>query len=143
MQEKIIEMLLKSDGYLSGQEISDKLGISRQAVWKNINALKQRGYEIESMKNRGYRLASLPSCLNALALAECLNTKVIGKKLIVLDTVGSTNDYLKKLGEEGCPNGTVVAAREQTKGKGRLGSVWQTKKDDGNAYSLLLRPIRA
>ena len=69
-----------------------------------------------------------------------MHNKIIGKNLIVLDSVDSTNDYLKKLGNEGCENGTVVAAREQTKGKGRLGRTWQSKKDDGIAFSVLLRP---
>ncbi len=140
MQEKIIETLLKSNSYVSGQDISSQLGISRQAVWKYINSLKEKGYVIESSTNKGYRLVSLPDYLNAEGIRRHLHTNVIGKNLIVLDSVGSTNDYLKKLGEEGCPNGTVVAAREQTRGKGRLGRVWQTKKDDGVAFSVLLRP---
>ena len=140
MQKKILDILLNADDFISGQEISEKLGVSRQAVWKAINALKQKGYEIQSVTNRGYHLVSSPNYLNESSLKSLLHNKIIGKNLIVLDSVDSTNDYLKKLGNEGCENGTVVAAREQTKGKGRLGRTWQTKKDDGIAFSVLLRP---
>lgn len=140
MQKKILDILLNTDDFISGQEISEKLGVSRQAVWKAINSLKEKGYEIQSVTNRGYRLVSSPDYLNESSLKSLLHNKIIGKNLIVLDSVNSTNDYLKKLGNEGCENGTVVAAREQTKGKGRLGRTWQTKKDDGIAFSVLLRP---
>lgn len=140
MQKKILDILLNTDDFISGQEISEKLGVSRQAVWKAINALKEKGYEIQSVTNRGYRLVSSPNYLNESSLKSLLHNRIIGKNLIVLDSVNSTNDYLKKLGNEGCENGTVVAAREQTKGKGRLGRTWQSKKDDGIAFSVLLRP---
>lgn len=140
MQKKILDILLNTDDFISGQEISEKLGVSRQAVWKSINALKEKGYEIQSVTNRGYRLVSSPNYLNESSLKTLLHNKIIGKNLIVLDSVNSTNDYLKKLGNEGCENGTVVAAREQTRGKGRLGRTWQSKKDDGIAFSVLLRP---
>lgn len=140
MQKKILDILLNADDFISGQEISEKLGVSRQAVWKSINALKEKGYEIQSVTNRGYRIVSSPNYLNESSLKSLLHNKIIGKNLIVLDSVNSTNDYLKKFGNEGCENGTVVAAREQTRGKGRLGRTWQSKKDDGIAFSVLLRP---
>ena len=97
MQKKIIELLTKTDGYVSGSEISEQLGVSRQAVWKAINSLKEQGYKIDSVTNRGYRLVAYPPHLNEPAIEKYLKTSVIGKKLIVLDEVGSTNDYLKKL----------------------------------------------
>lgn len=140
MQKKILDILLNTDDFISGQEISERLGVSRQAVWKSINALKEKGYEIQSVTNRGYLLVSSPNYLNESSLKSLLHNKIIGKNLIVLDSVDSTNDCLKKLGNEGCENGTVVVTREQTKGKGRLGRTWQSKKDDGIAFSVLLRP---
>ena len=140
MQNKILDILQNSNDYISGQEISFHLGVSRQAVWKSINSLKEKGYTISSVTNKGYRLEAAPKYLNENSLKKHLHNKIIGSKLVVLDSVGSTNDYLKQLGNDGCPNGTVVAAREQTKGKGRLGRVWKTKKDDGIAFSVLLRP---
>lgn len=140
MQDKILEILIKSDNYVSGQSISEKLGVSRQAVWKAIKSLKDREYKIDSITNKGYRLVSFPSYLNEKGIKTHLNTKIIGKELIVLDSVGSTNDYLKNLGSNGCKNGTVVAAREQINGKGRIGRAWEMKKDDCIAFSFILRP---
>lgn len=140
MQKKILELLTKTDGYVSGSEISEQLGVSRQAVWKAINGIKEQGYKIDSVTNRGYRLVAYPPHLNEPAIEKYLKTSVIGKNLIVLDEVGSTNDYLKKLGADGCENGTVAVAREQTQGKGRLGRVWKAKKDDSITFSFLLRP---
>lgn len=140
MQNKVLEILTKAEGYVSGQSISEQLGVSRQSIWKAINSLKDKGYEIKSVTNKGYQLVSAPSYLNEQSLNNYLKTSVIGKDLEVLESVGSTNDYLKNKGNNGCANGAVVVAREQTKGKGRLGRVWQTKKDDGIAFSFLLRP---
>lgn len=140
MQEKIIELLSQTEEYISGQELSSQLGVSRQAVWKAINSLKAQGYVIDSVTRKGYRLVSYPKHLNTNAIKTHLNTKIIGKNLMVLESVTSTNDYLKNLGLEGVESGTLVVAREQTKGRGRLGRVWQTHKDDGIAFSFLLRP---
>lgn len=140
MYRKIIDILTNSDDCVSGQSISEQLGVSRQAVWKSINALRQKGYVIESAPKKGYRLVSYPSYINEESVKCFLNTKIIGKKLVVLDSTVSTNDYLKNLGNQKCENGTVVVAREQTSGKGRLGRVWQSKKDDCLMFSVLLRP---
>lgn len=137
---QILDILSDTNDYVSGQALAEKLGVSRQAVWKGIEALRKSGYEIESVSRRGYRLVSFPSFLNAPAVRAASNAKVLGCELEVLDTVGSTNEYLKALGAEGCQNGTVVAAREQTKGKGRLGRSWQNKKDEALMFSVLLRP---
>ena len=91
MQKKILELIAQTDGYVSGSEISEKLGVSRQAVWKAINNLKEQGYKIDSVTNRGYRLVAYPPHLNEPAIRKYLKTSVIGKNLIVLDEVGSTN----------------------------------------------------
>lgn len=139
MQNKILDILINADDYISGQEISKRLGVSRQAIWKAVNALKEKDYVIDSVTNKGYRLVSSPY-LNERAIKSNLNTKIIGSEVIVLETTTSTNDYLKKLGSNGCKNGTVVAAREQSSGKGRLGRQWQAKKDECIAFSFLLRP---
>ena len=107
MQKKILELLTKTDGYVSGSEISEQLGVSRQAVWKAMNNLKEQGYKIDSVTNRGYCLVAYPPHLNESAIEKYLKTSVIGKNLIVLDEVGSTNDYLKKLGAD-CPIRGIV-----------------------------------
>ena len=98
MHEKIVELLSQTEEYISGQELSAELGVSRQAVWKAINALKAQGYVIDSITRKGYKLLEYPEHLNTYAVKSHLNTKLIGKNLIVLDSVTSTNDYLKILG---------------------------------------------
>ena len=95
MQDKILEILTNADGYVSGQDISEQLGVSRQAVSKAVKALKEKGYKISSITNKGYFLVSEPNYLNEQSIKKHLRTAVIGKKLVVLDTIGSTNDYLK------------------------------------------------
>ena len=138
--QTILDILTHTNEYVSGQALAAQLGVSRQAVWKGIRALKDQGCDIESVPNRGYRLRALPDHLNAAAVKSALHTAVIGCELEVLESVGSTNDYLKTRGAEGCKSGTVVAAREQKSGKGRLGRTWQSKKDENIAFSFLLRP---
>ena len=78
--------------------------------------------------------------VNEKSIKHFLKNRIIGKNLVVLDSVGSTNDYLKALGDDGCENGTVAVAREQTNGKGRLGRRWTSKKDESLTFSILLRP---
>ena len=82
MKEKILELLKASSDYVSGQDICNQLGVSRTAVWKNMNALKQDGYEIDSVTNKGYRLISEPDILNEMRIREYLHTTWMGKKII-------------------------------------------------------------
>ncbi len=143
MQQQILDILTNADDYISGQIISEQLGVSRQAVWKAINSLKERGYEIKSVQNKGYKLVSTPEHLDGGVLRGMLKSKIIGNRLVVLDKIASTNDYLKRLGDGEAENGTVVTTREQFSGKGRLGRAWQSKRDENIAFSVLLRPKMA
>ncbi|MBQ1506873.1 MAG: biotin--[Ruminococcus sp.] len=140
MKDKILELMLKTDGYISGQSLAEQLGVSRQAVWKAVSTIKEQGYGILSVPNKGYRLEALPRSLNKAAVKRGLKTRILGREIIVLDSVGSTNDYLKSLGGEDCESGTVVAAREQLHGKGRMGRGWSANKDECLMFSVLLRP---
>ncbi len=140
MKEKILQLIYNSEGYLSGQQISESLGISRQAVNKAVKGLRDKGFEIESATNKGYKLISLPVDLCAESINLHLKTKFVGRNIRLLDTVGSTNDYLKALAEKGAEAGTVVLSREQTSGKGRLGRSWMSKRDETISMSILLRP---
>lgn len=140
---KILEILTSSNEYVSGQSLARTLGVTRQAVWKEINSLRDKGFVIESVQNRGYRLGAMPDYLVEAAVKSELRTAIIGCELTVLESVGSTNDFLKQRGNEGCKSGAVAAAREQVSGKGRLGRVWKTKKDENVMFSVLLRPKMA
>ena len=140
MQERIIQFLKMSDGYISGEEISQRLKMSRAAIWKYMQELRAQGYEIAAVPHLGYQLVTCPDKLLALEIQAGLNTKVIGKKIIVMDAVTSTMDEAFRLGMENCPEGTVVCAESQSKGRGRLGRTWSSPKARGLYFSVVLRP---
>lgn len=140
MQNKVYEILKNSQDYVSGQDISKALNVSRQAVWKSINSLKEQGFVIDSITNKGYKIIENPKNICKQIIEDTLETEFTGKNLEVLETATSTNDVLKEKGRLGCPNGTVVIAREQTAGKGRLGRGWISKKDENIMFSVLYRP---
>ncbi len=139
VKSKILLQLKKADGYISGEQLSSALGVTRSAVWKNIKALKADGYEIDSVRNRGYRLLSIPDLLNKDEIMNNTKTGLVGKRLVVLDSVDSTNEEIKRLAAKGEESGTIVAAERQTAGKGRFGRVW-TSENGGLYFTLLLRP---
>lgn len=141
MRDKIIEAILNNgEGYVSGEDLSKRLGISRTAIWKHINVLREEGYNIESVNKKGYRLINSPKdLLNSQNIYHNLKTDIIGKNIIHLKSVDSTNDYLKKIAND-VQEGTVVISEEQTKGKGRLGRSWESKSKEGIWMSIILKP---
>jgi len=140
MKEKILDYLKKEHEYLSGDEIASRLGISRQGLWKHIQDLKDSGYDIVAVPHLGYRLQSSPDRLFALEVTHGLNTKFIAKKIHYFDYLASTMDLAMQLGIQSAPNGTLVLAESQTKGRGRLGRSWFSPKYKGIYLSLILRP---
>jgi BirA family transcriptional regulator, biotin operon repressor / biotin---[acetyl-CoA-carboxylase] ligase len=140
MQEHIIHCLKKSKGYISGEEISRSANISRAAIWKYMQELRKDGYEIEAIPHLGYQLVSVPDKLLAHEIQFDLKTKVFGCKVFYHETLTSTMDEAFRLGMEGAPEGTVVCAEAQTKGRGRLGRTWSSPKHKGIYLSIILRP---
>ena len=142
MQEKILEMLKqeKENGYVSGQELCERLGVSRTAVWKVIRQLKEAGYVIDSVPNRGYRLCESPDVLSHVEVAALLRTSWLGQKLYCLEETDSTNIQAKRLAEEGAPEGTLVIADMQSAGKGSRGRCWESPKGTGIFMSAVFRP---
>lgn len=141
MRGKILELLKKKGaGYLSGEEIAHRLGITRAAVWKQVQSLRGDGYAIESRSKSGYALKSEPKRLLARNIQDGLQTECLGHELLVYDAVDSTNEILKKLAMEGAAEGTVVVAEAQGKGKGRLARAFFSPPFKGLWFSVLLRP---
>ena len=137
----ILALLRNSEDYVSGQQICDRFGVTRTAVWKVINQLKEEGYQIESVSRKGYRLVESPGdILSGSEITSRLTTKWAGRKLYYFDVTGSTNNDAKRLAEEGDPHGTVVVADVQNTGKGRRGRSWQTLSGTALSFTLLLRP---
>lgn len=140
-QESVLSLLMEAgEGYISGEAMSQRLGITRAAVWKQIAKLRQRGYVIEASTRLGYRLSAQPEPLEQERILELLGDHPFRQHMIVLDSVDSTNNYLKLLAGQGAPHGTIAIADEQTGGRGRQGRSFASPKGVGLYYSLLLRP---
>lgn len=140
MRETILELLKSQSGYVSGQDICDRLGVSRTAVWKKINALKAQGYQIDSVNNRGYKLLGEPDRIDEAALRPYLHSKWLGKQIYFKQEMDSTNIQAKRLGENDAEHGTVVITEHQTAGKGRRGKSWVSPVGVNCYFSILLRP---
>jgi BirA family biotin operon repressor/biotin-[acetyl-CoA-carboxylase] ligase len=126
---------------ISGAELSQKLGISRTAVWARIEEMRSLGYEIEASPHAGYHLKSVPDVLHGDDIQSRLgNVKVVGRDIRVFKETTSTNDVMEKLARDGAKEGVVVFAETQTKGRGRLGRHWISPKGKGLWFSVLLRP---
>ncbi len=137
----ILTLLRNSKDYVSGQQLCDQFGVSRTAVWKVINQLKEEGYEIESVPRKGYRLVETPKdILSKSEIASRLHTKWAGRKLYYLESTGSTNTDAKRLAEEGEPHGTTIVANMQTAGRGRRGRTWQSPAGANTYFTILLKP---
>lgn len=140
-QDNILRLLIQAGGSISGEEMSRRLGVTRAAVWKGIEALRGAGYEVVSLPGQGYRLESCPNKLSAGAVSARLSPEaVVGREIVCLEQVDSTNTYLKRRGAEGAPHGVAALAEEQTGGRGRRGRRFESPKGAGLYLSVLLRP---
>jgi BirA family biotin operon repressor/biotin-[acetyl-CoA-carboxylase] ligase len=129
------------EGSVSGADLSQKLKVSRAAVWARIEELRSLGYEIEASPHQGYHLASSPDVLHADDLLSQLGDgRVIGRDIRVFEQTTSTNDVVEKLARDGVKEGVVVFAESQTSGRGRLGRKWLSPPRKGLWFSVLLRP---
>ena len=140
MQDKIIHFLRSATGYLSGEDISRQLNISRSAIWKYMEELRKEGYEIIAVPHLGYKLLSSPDKLYPREIQHQLTTKTIGQRIVYSETIPSTMDEAFQLALQGAEEGTVVIAESQMKGRGRLGRHWTSPKGKGIYMSLILRP---
>jgi len=141
MEAKIVKFLKEHNHcFVSGEDISRKLNVSRTAVWKHIQHLKECGYEITAQPHLGYQLSAIPDLLLPDEISDNLDTEIMGKKIIAYASTTSTNDAAALLAENGSREGTVVVAEHQTKGRGRLGREWVSPGNTGLYFSLVLRP---
>lgn len=140
MKGKILQILKRNcEGFISGEDISEEFNVSRSAIWKHMNTLKEEGYEIESVPRKGYRLISTPDILTLEEIEESLATDFIGRNIYYFDSLPSTNIKAKEIAIKE-PEGTLIIAEEQTKGKGRLGRDWISPKGKGIWMSMILKP---
>lgn len=140
MKAEILKLLKEQEGYLSGQALCERFGVSRTAVWKVIRQLIEEGYQIEAVRNKGYHLADTIDVMTQTELLSCIRGKWAGHCIEYHDEITSTNTRAKQLAEEGAPHGTLVIADSQTSGKGRRGRSWASPSGTGIWMSLILRP---
>ncbi len=133
---KVLETLRdKSPAYISGQELADELGISRNSVWKAIKRLQDDGFKIDTKASTGYRLVESADILSASVLSDLIEKPC---KVHVLDAVDSTNTYAKALGDVASP--VLIVANEQTKGRGRLGRSFYSPSSKGIYMTIAFEP---
>lgn len=140
MKSKILNYLKEKNDFVSGQDISRDLKVSRTAIWKCIKQLQADGYDIEAISRRGYRLIAQPDKLLPDLIRPNLKTKVFGKKIIYVESTDSTMNDAARLALEGACEGTIVCAEAQTQGRGRRGRNWVSAKGQGVYFSIILRP---
>lgn len=140
-RNKLIKILSEKKGeYISGQELSEKLQVSRSAIWKHMNELKKDGYIIEGVAKKGYRIISAPKTVTENTIMWGLETKWLGKNVIHRDSLESTQTLAHQLALDGAKHGTIVVANEQTKARGRVSRKWYSPKGKIIAMSMILRP---
>lgn len=139
-KDLVLDALMENRGsFLSGEELSNELGVSRTAVWKAINALRRDGYEIDAVTNKGYLLKDSPSRMDADTVYSHLPPEYRDITVEYHDDIDSTNIRAKKLAADGAPHGTVVIAGKQTQGRGRLGRSFFSPSE-GLYMSIIVRP---
>lgn len=140
MKEELLRLLRSADGYISGQELCNRFGVSRTAVWKAINQLKEAGYEIEAQQNKGYKLMAAPDLMTEAEIKSLMHTEWVAKEVLYFDTIDSTNTKAQELAEKGYPSGTLVVADKQESGKGRRGRSWVSPSGTGIFMTLMIKP---
>lgn len=149
-KEKIIRAMEEAKGeYVSGENLAEDFGLSRNAVWKAVNELKKEGYPIESVRNRGYKLSESSDIISKAGIGLCLGkmispgrTNELLDKLYVYDNLDSTNTQAKRellLDGFGILHGTTIVAKTQSSGRGHRGAGFDSP--EGGIYlSMILNP---
>ena len=142
-KKTVIDILRDSHDFVSGEAISDVLGISRNAVHKHVKSLRKRGYRIVGVSRRGYRLEDEPARLSMGHVTQRTENTMFGHSFRYHDEIESTNLEAKSLAMKGAPEGTVVVAEAQTAGRGRLGRRWTSPAGKGLLFSVDPAPVAA
>lgn len=139
MKTELLKLLRESGEAISGQELCRIFGVSRTAIWKNINQLKEEGYEITAVRNRGYLLTGVPDKISKHELESRLSDCEFGRRVLYFDSTQSTNQVLRADPE--LEHGVLAVADEQTMGRGRRGRSWQSPPGTGISMSFLIRDL--
>lgn len=140
VREGILAVLRESDGFVSGQRLCENLKMSRAAISKHVQALRKLGYKIESIPRRGHRLITTVDTPLDVEVARHLKSKLIGRHYTFEPEIASTNAYLSNLPLSECTDGMVMAADQQTSGRGRMQRTWFSPAGCNLYFSVLLQP---
>ena len=140
MKTEILKLLREAGGYVSGQQISEKFGVSRTAVWKVIRQLQDEGYQVEAVRNKGYHIVDSPDVITKEELDSLMKTRWAGRNIMYYEETDSTNLRIRQADDEGAPHGTLAVADRQTAGRGRRGHSWSSPAGNSIYMSVLLRP---
>ncbi len=140
MKQEILELLRGREDFVSGQELCERFGVSRTAVWNAVEQLKKEGYLIEAVRNRGYLLRDSDEVYSGNEIAGRLRTRWAGRPVYFYDSLGSTNLQAKMDAEKGAGHGTLIVAAMQTKGRGRRGRNWSSPAGTTLYFTLILKP---
>ncbi len=140
MKTKILSLLRDSKDYVSGQELCEKLSVSRTAVWKVIHQLKEEGYQFDAIQNKGYKMIAEPDLMTKSEIVSRLETTWAGREIQDLKETDSTNADCKRLAEQGAGHGLLCVADSQREGRGRRGKSWESPPGTSISMSLLLKP---
>ena len=139
---RVLDALRRAgDDPCSGETLSARRGVSRAQVWKDVEALRSRGYTIDAAPGGGYRLVSAPDRLYSEEIAAALGTKWLGCEIHHLECTDSTNRVALELARDGCAHGTSVIAEAQTAGRGRMGRSFYSPPYANLYTSIVLRPV--
>ncbi|MDQ0213671.1 BirA family biotin operon repressor/biotin-[acetyl-CoA-carboxylase] ligase [Oikeobacillus pervagus] len=138
---QLLEAFSNANGeFISGQALAEIIGCSRTAVWKHIEDLRKEGFELEAVRKKGYRILHAPDKVTENEILIGLQTKRLGKQVHFVETVDSTQKEAHRISQDGCMEGTLVIAEEQTAGRGRMARNWHSPKYTGIWMSIILKP---
>lgn len=141
LKQQVLKILEENRGNsVNGAKLADELYVTRSSIWKAIKSLQKDGYRIEAVTNRGYCLLSQNDIVSAESIHPFLKGEAVNFMLDVRQSVTSTNTLAKELAAKGAREGTVMIAREQTEGRGRMGRSFYSPQASGIYFSIILRP---
>lgn len=141
LKQQVLSILEEHRGSsVNGAKLAKELYVTRSSIWKAVKALQKEGYQIEAVTNRGYCLLNHNDIISAESITPFLKGRAVNFQLDVRQRVSSTNTIAKELAAQGAPEGTVIIAKEQTEGRGRMGRAFYSPPDSGIYFTIILRP---
>lgn len=137
-KDRVLAILETSEDFISGQLIASQLNVSRNAVWKAVNTLKDEGFQVASTTNKGYRLTQRTDSLNAAVILPLIHTDI---DVEVFPKIDSTNSEAKRRLNGSLDKDLLIVSDYQEEGRGRLGRAFYSPAETGVYFSLVLKDL--